>query len=263
MIRKYYDTKPNDGGQSSPTGAGTWARDWNVYEEYQGEMFVHNGMHLPKCLHPKTIGILFAEFIADGNYEYETKAYRTEFTQWGEVEDPQFHGEDGAPLLTTNQLFTEFFKCVKKNYPELVSQSSPVQPEQEESRVPLTPNPNKPFIVANVRTLLECYEKEQYSFSRMVEIMNEMVTQWLAVSSPSSQSEGVEWISVKDRLPEFPKDPYNGFSERVLAFDGSVMKVVSLFKSNSRLGLLGYNTQQADYMHNITHWLPLPSPPKQ
>lgn len=41
-----------------------------------------------------------------------------------------------------------------------------------------TPHPDKPFIVANVRDVLDLYDKEEISFSRMVEIMNEMVFQW-------------------------------------------------------------------------------------
>lgn len=45
--------------------------------------------------------------------------------------------------------------------------------------IPQTPNPQKPFIVANVREVYQEYELENISFSRMVEVLNEMVTQWV------------------------------------------------------------------------------------
>lgn len=44
--------------------------------------------------------------------------------------------------------------------------------------IPETPNPKKPFIVANVLDLTDIWNKGDVTFSRMVEIMNEMVTQW-------------------------------------------------------------------------------------
>jgi hypothetical protein len=46
-------------------------------------------------------------------------------------------------------------------------------------QVPPTPNRRKPFIVANVLELLNKQEGGDISFSRMVEIMNEMVFKWL------------------------------------------------------------------------------------
>ena len=33
---------------------------------------------------------------------------------------------------------------------------------------------NKPFIVANVRDILDLYDKEEISFSKMVEMMNDV-----------------------------------------------------------------------------------------
>jgi len=71
-----------------------------------------------------------------------------------------------------------------------------------------------------------------------------------------STSDATGWISVEDRLPE----TNDMFSERVLAFNGSDMKVVRLCK-NSNMGILGYGTQGAGYMHGVTHYRALPVPP--
>jgi len=67
-----------------------------------------------------------------------------------------------------------------------------------------------------------------------------------------------EWVAVETRLPEIG----DLFSKEVLAYDGNSIKVVALFKhSDGRIS--GYNTRQEEYMRNVTHWQPLPSPPKQ
>lgn len=74
----------------------------------------------------------------------------------------------------------------------------------------------------------------------------------------------MEWISVKDRLPEFDK--------RVLALDAS--KEVAILRLHS---VTGRKTADGDsistdwyeqtsydtYYENVTHWMPLPEPPKQ
>ncbi|MBC7947194.1 MAG: hypothetical protein H7Y42_04890 [Chitinophagaceae bacterium] len=46
----------------------------------------------------------FAEFIARGNYEHDAG----KLVYWNEVEDPQFHGEDGPESLTTQELYDKF-----------------------------------------------------------------------------------------------------------------------------------------------------------
>lgn len=51
----------------------------------------------------------FAEFIAAGNYEYSIGVKnRKEKVTWNEVEDPQFHGEDGPDEHTTIELYSLF-----------------------------------------------------------------------------------------------------------------------------------------------------------
>lgn len=58
-------------------------------------------------------------------------------------------------------------------------------------QVPPTPNRRKPFIVANVRDLLERQDKEEMSYSRMVEIMNEMVFEW---QGKQDAKQGMKWV---------------------------------------------------------------------
>lgn len=81
-----------------------------------------------------------------------------------------------------------------------------LQPEQVKEAPP-TPNKSKPFTVANVRELLQKYYDENeisdsVSFSRMVEIMNEMVEQWQQVKEAPMQGEGKQLrdISIEDGL---------------------------------------------------------------
>jgi hypothetical protein len=78
----------------------------------------------------------------------------------------------------------------------------------------------------------------------------------------------MNWISVKERLPEYEVD--------VLLFDdwksndGKIYKDVRvgyLREVITRKGSDGiYNTCEwggTEYAFNITHWMPLPEPPKQ
>jgi hypothetical protein len=55
--------------------------------------------------------VAFANFIAVGNYEYciSPDGKGNEIVEWNEVEDPQFHGEDGPDEYTTPELY-ELFK---------------------------------------------------------------------------------------------------------------------------------------------------------
>ena len=70
-------------------------------------------------------------------------------------------------------------------------------------------------------------------------------------------SVGDGWIKVEDGLPEFKSDM---FTIRVLAFDGTTMKVASLFKQyDGRID--GYGTTGECYIRNVTHYKTLPPPP--
>ena len=67
----------------------------------------------------------------------------------------------------------------------------------------------------------------------------------------SDKSELGSWISVKDELPK----PI----ERVLAFDNGGLGVLSaIWSSNGNWYLEG----DLDVNANVTHWMPLPEPPK-
>ena len=79
----------------------------------------------------------------------------------------------------------------------------------------------------------------------------------------------VEWISVKDRLPEIVSDKYYGntFSELVSASVGE--KILPFHVRRYFLGGFvkgdfsnGDLPSDYDFGGNITHWMPLPEPPK-
>ena len=78
-------------------------------------------------------------------------------------------------------------------------------------------------------------------------------------SSPAPTPTG--WISVEEKLPELSrvwKDGPRTYSEsaKVLAFDASwEMRVAT------REGSGGWSAAGGDILHNVTHWMPLPSPP--
>ncbi len=57
-----------------------------------------------------------------------------------------------------------------------------------------------------------------------------------------------EWISVKDRLPEF--------GETVLVFEGKVF--IAIYKKS---GFIKHCFDLEHYAEDVTHWQPLPAPP--
>lgn len=61
----------------------------------------------------------------------------------------------------------------------------------------------------------------------------------------------VEWISVKDRLPEEDKD--------VLAYNGVYMIIAAYTTNPTKY----WYTITGSVMRTITHWMPLPEPPKE
>lgn len=62
----------------------------------------------------------------------------------------------------------------------------------------------------------------------------------------------MEWISVNDRLPE---EFYAGFSDWVLATSKMGSMVVSRYDYEGSYWITSMG-------RNITHWMPLPEPPK-
>ena len=66
-----------------------------------------------------------------------------------------------------------------------------------------------------------------------------------------------EWISVKDRLPEYSND---GFADAVLVTDGFVQHMAYFVGEEWRFAESGEIKEPMWY--RITHWMPLPQPPK-
>lgn len=61
----------------------------------------------------------------------------------------------------------------------------------------------------------------------------------------------MEWISVKDKLPEK--------QTRVLLFDNCGFGILT-----GRIGSAGWYLEgDLDKYANVTHWMPLPEPPKE
>ena len=66
-----------------------------------------------------------------------------------------------------------------------------------------------------------------------------------------------EWISVEDRLPEYSND---GFADAVLVTDGFVQHMAYFVGGEWRFAESGEIKEPMWY--RITHWMPLPQPPK-
>lgn len=63
----------------------------------------------------------------------------------------------------------------------------------------------------------------------------------------------MDWISVKDRFP--PNDT------EVLCFDGNYMRVMEYWQDDPITGIPKFF--DGDRFTSITHWMPLPNPPKE
>lgn len=66
-----------------------------------------------------------------------------------------------------------------------------------------------------------------------------------------------EWISVNDRLPEYSND---GFADAVLVTDGFVQHMAYFVGGEWHFAESGEIKEPMWY--RITHWMPLPQPPK-
>ena len=66
----------------------------------------------------------------------------------------------------------------------------------------------------------------------------------------------MRWISVKDRLPE----DYG----RCIVLDGKEVEPANFIKEDSeeKKVFLTPDTWDIDYIKGVTHWMPLPEPPK-
>ena len=75
---------------------------------------------------------------------------------------------------------------------------------------------------------------------------------------PAQKDDNNGWISVKDRLPEN--------SNEVLTYGNGLIRVMCLLDHGSGDG--DYLVWEDDYgyyeeLDNVTHWMPLPEPPKE
>lgn len=67
-----------------------------------------------------------------------------------------------------------------------------------------------------------------------------------------------KWISVDDRLPEYSND---GFADAMLVTDGFVQHMAYFVGGEWRFAESGEIKEPMWY--RITHWMPLPKPPKE
>lgn len=65
----------------------------------------------------------------------------------------------------------------------------------------------------------------------------------------------MQWISVKSRLPKC--------GERVIATDGSFVGEAYRTSANSWYRATGYAWRNMSGARVVTHWMPLPEPPKE
>ncbi len=78
-----------------------------------------------------------------------------------------------------------------------------------------------------------------------------------ALAMAISALEKTKWISVEDRLPEYSND---GFADAVLVTDGFVQHMAYFVGGEWRFAESGEIKEPMWY--SITHWMPLPHPPK-
>lgn len=71
----------------------------------------------------------------------------------------------------------------------------------------------------------------------------------------------MEWIKCSDRLPELANDIH---SNSVLVFTGRFIRVGWLIDINGCVGTPEYEWWNGlGPLINVTHWMPLPEPPKE
>jgi hypothetical protein len=92
-----------------------------------------------------------------------------------------------------------------------------------------------------------------------------------ALSTIVQKGNIVEWISVKDRLPDFLED--KDYSENVLGICNGKLGIFNRFWVNGEgwlwakayyvYGGLEEADCESDDDYDVNHWMPLPQPPKE
>lgn len=104
-----------------------------------------------------------------------------------------FSDEHGLSLLDS-QLQDVIHECKK-----FIEPASP----SVKADVVKTPHPDKPFIVANVRDIIEGFEmRGDYSYSRMTEMFNDATFQWMG-KQELVKADG--WVRFEDKKPDTGK----------------------------------------------------------
>jgi hypothetical protein len=115
------------------------------------------------------------------------------------------------------------------------------------------------------KRLMDLWDKaEAEGRNDIVSVLANYITPCL-VGTPTIEPKQ-EWISVKDRLPEFGEKIYcRRNTDTVLAWDGYEY-VMGYFTHHSRLDEVEFNgvDEDGNYMVKTpTHWMPLPEPPEK
>ena len=100
-----------------------------------------------------------------------------------------------------------------------------------------------------IGNLPKCDNPLQYTINEIVErIADHLISNGVTVQ---------EWISVDDRLPE-PKHEFDARNWYLVALSNDVVKELAYeFHNHS---VFGYGWRETAYP--VTHWMPLPQPPK-
>lgn len=77
----------------------------------------------------------------------------------------------------------------------------------------------------------------------------------------------MNWINVKDRLPEWGKEAKRGH-QPFLVFNKDTLTVSVAYLTNQSIETLpGFRIWKTVYesipLYKVTHWMPLPEPPKE
>jgi hypothetical protein len=74
----------------------------------------------------------------------------------------------------------------------------------------------------------------------------------------TKKTKKMKWISVKDELPE------NDFDENIVSYKHNDYRIVTVASYDSETNTFKEVTSSFSYqIDNVTHWMPLPEPPKQ